>query len=173
MKPQKCQCHAVASAADDDNCPVEYDESLNEYNIVSLDGRHRFRLYFCWFCGGELPESKRKTLFTTPQAKEVADIKRSLDDVRTTADAVQRLGPPDVDHQTNESAAEPGFRRQLVYSSRWHSLVLTIRENTDGSVSFAYTGKHKAQANGSRPATNTRKALPVKHVAKRRTGKSR
>lgn len=148
----KCQCKAVECAASDSNCPVEFDATLNEYNIVSIDGRHRYRLYFCWFCGGKLPRSKRSRLFKTPLAAEVNSMKKEVAIIHSVADAVDRLGKPDAQYDAGiDEQLSSGVRcqRQLIYSSRWRSLVLTVREGRDGTVDFAYAGKQIENANGS------------------------
>lgn len=176
MRPQnktKCHCKAVESAASDSNCPVEFDDTLNEYNIVSIDGRHRYRLYFCWFCGGELPESKRPGLFTTPLAAEVIGMKKEIASIHSAADAVARLGKPDAKYDVDVERGErlsSGVRcqGQLIYASRWRSLVLTVREGSDGSVDFAYTGKHKNQTNGSAPRKRAAKAVSRRLVRGRK-----
>lgn len=62
-------------------------------------------------------------------------------------------------------------QKQIIYSSRWRSLVLTVREGSDGSVDFAYTGKHRENTNGSERRKRTSKVAARRAVSERKKTK--
>lgn len=108
-----CTCSWLANAAAEPDNPIVFDEALNEYNLA----HHRptgangagapvaqSRIYHCPWCGGVAPKSKRATLFAHLTDAERSRLHDLTAAIRTIADAVAKLGPPDHDlHQ--------GFRR--------------------------------------------------------------
>ena len=148
----ECACGTVAELASDRNCPIVYDHSLNEYNLVSEDGKVRYRLYFCFFCGGKLPESKRASLFTEPSDKEMREVALLMAKVRSMQQAIEVLGKPDQTIKAPRTAQENGksaYKSHHRYSSRWKTLDLTVRERADGSIDSAFTGKYKGEPSQS------------------------
>lgn len=149
-----CQCEAIAELASDRNCPIEFDANLNEYNIVSKDAHVRYRLYFCFFCGGSLPESERVNLYTQPSQKEIEQIKKLLGEARTIEEALRKLGqpskatnPPRTEQQYRSGIA---YRQHYHYLTRWKTLDLTVRERSDQSFDLAIVGKCKGPQNHSK-----------------------
>lgn len=69
QKTANCDCGTIQSLARHHESPIEYDENLDEYNLRS-DQKVYYRLYFCFFCGGKLPESKRASLLYTESSPE-------------------------------------------------------------------------------------------------------
>lgn len=59
---RKCSCDLMKTLSDNVTTSIEYDEELNEYNMWAIeeDREFLFRMYYCFFCGGKLPESKRQ-----------------------------------------------------------------------------------------------------------------
>jgi hypothetical protein len=97
-----------------------------------------------------MPESSRGSLFTEPSAEEMAKIHQELDSARTVDQVIDKLGPPD--EQFPPHIADPidksvygmrDIKRQIRYSSRWETVVLTVLEYDDGKIGFAYSGKYK------------------------------
>lgn len=143
---RECGCGAVQDLVSDANCPIEHDADLNEYNIVSLDKHAGYRLYFCFFCGGRLPESRRDALYLEPSPKEVSEVTKLLGTVTSIEEARQVLGKPDKVSKLNSNGAgkQSSFdEKHHMYSSRWQTLDLTIRERADGFVDYAFAGKLK------------------------------
>jgi hypothetical protein len=66
MPPSKeigtCKCDWLEHAADDPKCPVEFDAELNEYHLVR-GPKDYLLIYYCPFCGGSPPKSRRGRLF--------------------------------------------------------------------------------------------------------------
>jgi len=110
-------------------------------------------MYYCFFCGGKLPQSKRTSLFTEPSEKEARDVSRILAKARSIKDALRAMGEADEVRDTplsEQKGASAKYVRHHVYSSRWKSLDLTVREREDGSFDVAYTGKYKGDKSSSK-----------------------
>jgi hypothetical protein len=58
---------------------------------------HVFMLYYCPFCGGRPPESRRGELFVEALPEEELELKRRLDGVKTIDEIIAILGEPDLD----------------------------------------------------------------------------
>ena len=140
-KPHECQ--AIAALLADSDCPVQFDEDLNEYNLVSKSGDAYYRMYFCFFCGAELPKSRRAELYTQPSEGELEEVKELLSNARTVDDVVNTLGESDnkADPPPEEAAAGMNYAKHLRYSKRWKSLDLIVRSRTDNSFEAAVVGK--------------------------------
>ena len=155
QKPERCHCGTVESLAADRQFAIEYDKKLNEYNLVSRDETFYYRLYFCFFCGGKLPESKRASLFTEPSAEEMKEVARILSDVTSIQQAIQILGKPDEIVKAPKASSRENrksgvnYKKHHRYLRRWKTLDLTVREREDGSIDSAFTGKYKGKSNGS------------------------
>ena len=55
--------------------PLKYDEEMNEYSIARGQNKDREALmYYCFFCGGKLPKSKRDSQFTKPRKNEIQEM---------------------------------------------------------------------------------------------------
>lgn len=89
-----CECGYPARWASDPMSPVQFDERLNEYQLL-LQNRGYARMRFCFWCGGRLPESKRGTLFTSMDDAELTEARSLLSGAKLFEDVVRVLGPPD------------------------------------------------------------------------------
>ena len=144
----KCQCRTVEHLVSDPQCPIEHDQELNEYNLVSRDKKSRYRLYYCFFCGGKLPASKRDSLFTEPSASEVKEVKNLLSKITSVLQVIRVFGEPDETEKAPKASSSKNgkvavkYKRHHRYSTRWKTLDLTIREREDGSFDSAFTAKY-------------------------------
>jgi hypothetical protein len=152
---ERCHCGTVESLASDRRTPVEYDKELNEYNLIVRDKKIFYRMYFCFFCGGKLPESKRVGLFTQPSTEEMNEVVRLLGNVTSIQQARKVLGEPDetvkarkVTPQGNGKSA-PKYKKHHRYLIRWKTLDLIVREREDGSIDTAVSGKYMGKSSGS------------------------
>jgi hypothetical protein len=156
QKTEKCGCATVESLASHRQCPIEYDEKLNEYNLVSLDKKVRYRMYYCFFCGGKLPESKRGSLCTAPSDNEMKEVTEILTRVRSIQQAMEVLGKPDETTSAPKASSRDNgisgmaYTRHHRYLRRWKTLDLTLREREDGSFDGAFTGKYRGATKGAR-----------------------
>lgn len=150
---RNCQCGRPQHMVEDPLYPIEFDEQTGEYQIVH--NGVRIFMEYCFKCGGRLPESKRGSLFTTPDENEKAEIADLLRGVRSIDDVVRILGAADETHEGQLGAVGDAtatamprkgrvipWRQQLDYRERWRSLTLIVHEHPDGSVSYMVGGKH-------------------------------
>ena len=92
----ECTCGLLAKLADDPKHPVEFDPRLNEYHITRKDEGGYSLIYFCPFCGGSAPKSKRAQLFhtlTDTERQRLCDVTKNL---RTVQDVTSAFGEPDT-----------------------------------------------------------------------------
>ncbi len=92
----ECTCGLLAKLADDLKHPVEFDPRLNEYHITRKDDGGYSLIYFCPFCGGSAPKSKRAQLFhtlTETERQRLCDLTKTL---RTVQDVTSAFGEPDI-----------------------------------------------------------------------------
>jgi len=90
-----CKCEWLERAADDPKCPVKFDAKLNEYHIVR-GPKDFLMIYYCPFCGGSAPKSKRAQLFhalTDVERQRLVDLTK---DLRTVQDVSHAFGEPEI-----------------------------------------------------------------------------
>lgn len=116
MAPQRreiCDCGSLQHMADEPNCPVEFDAGLNEYHIVHQGGGYSM-IYYCPFCGGRVPKSRRDRLFQTITDAEQHRLCELTKGMRTVEDVIRAFGEPDVQQSigmaitTPEKEGQPG-----------------------------------------------------------------
>jgi hypothetical protein len=100
-----CDCGALEYFARDPRVPIEFDPDLREYNIVNDSGETR--IHYCPFCGGKVPESLRSTQFAQVSLEEKRRLFALTEDLKTEADLVAALGPPDLDSPMGTLVLEP------------------------------------------------------------------
>src|ERR1041384_3533822 len=117
-----CDCGSLAHAAREPALPIEFDPRLNEFNFLYATGK--MRIYHCPFCGGKAPESLRRNLFVQIPRAEADRLFRLTDGLKTVAEVLEALGPPDRDSPRGVVVSEPDSadqpprtvaRRTLVY----------------------------------------------------------
>src|SRR5215831_5990006 len=110
MPPTKekgsCKCEWLERAADDPKCPVEFDDKLNEYHIV-LGPKNFLMIYYCPFCGGSAPKSRRDRLFHRLTHAERQRLVSLTKDIRTVQDVTRAFGKPDIRHPVGEVVTKP------------------------------------------------------------------
>jgi len=153
----------------DPHFPVEFDREMNEYHLVHKGARAVMR--YCFWCGGRLPASKRGAFFTTPKKSEMAEVRSLLKGAKSHEDVVGVLGPPDKTVDLGGSSRKPNgeilcrWRQQLLYSTRWKTLVLHVPVVIDGRFEYSihghYLGKNKPRKRSpvSRRAAKSRRRI--------------
>src|SRR5947209_5989661 len=125
-----CDCHTVEDLASGSKSAIEHDKDFNEYNLVS--GKVHYRMYFCFFCGGKLPESKRASLFAEPSPDEASEVLEVMSKVRSMEQVAQLLGEPDetvkAPNRELHDEGQPAYKKHHRYLKRWKTLDLTVRE---------------------------------------------
>jgi hypothetical protein len=132
--------------------PIEFCSRTKTFEMKYDEGLGHHRLYYCFGCGGKLPEedySKRPV----PDKRERKEVEITLSNARTIADVVSALGPPDeespwVDGPGTEIYHELANRypdqyvhgrkwqRCLRYFKRWPSLLLDVYEFDGGEIEY-------------------------------------
>jgi hypothetical protein len=104
---------------------IRRDERMQEYHVVfGKEGKGQMMIYYCPFCGGRTPKSRRASFFAHVSDQEGARIHRLCDGIRTVADVLAKFGPPDEKREHGlaimrpEKDGKPGGGecfRELVY----------------------------------------------------------
>ncbi len=94
-----CNCGALENASKEPDHAIRWDEEMNEYYIAYGSSGGRMMIYYCPFCGGSAPESRRDSMFAHVTDKEEARIGELFIGLRTVADVVARFGPPDEERE--------------------------------------------------------------------------
>jgi hypothetical protein len=141
-----CECGSPERWVVNPYFPIEFNEQMNEYELVHLGARAVMR--YCFWCGGRLPESKRGTFFTTPDRAEMDEVSRLLRDAKSHEDVMRILGPPDevVDMGGNDTDKSgrllARWEQHYRYSTRWKSLVVHVPVIVEGRFSYTIHGHY-------------------------------
>jgi hypothetical protein len=140
----RCRCRRVKKLAADTDSVISYDKSLNEYEAPGLV------LYYCPFCGGRMPESKRGTFFMKPSRKEADDFRSRVKGCNTIEDVIATFGEPDhvtdpiqVDVERHRVYGGPVFKKELKYARRWKTICVTVCLDQDNELHFLWSAKPK------------------------------
>ena len=71
---------------------------MNEYYIAHGKSG-RMMVYYCPFCGGSTPKSRRSSLFAHVTDQEEQRIAALFRGIRKVADVIGRFGPPDEERE--------------------------------------------------------------------------
>lgn len=93
-----CECDRVRWAANEPRVPIAFDAKLGEYHLERRDDDGYEIVFFCPFCGGRTPETKRGELFQfVSQAEKDRLAETYFEPLRTIDDVRRELGEPDVE----------------------------------------------------------------------------
>ena len=133
MPPRKqkgtCKCDWLERAADDAKTPVEFDPKLNEYHIVR-GPKDFLMIYFCPFCGGSAPKSRRDRLFHTLTDAERERLVRLTKDMRTVEDVTRAFGQPDIRQPVGLVVTKPERDGKPETTQSYPALVFTKLSDT-------------------------------------------
>lgn len=151
-----CQCGGPTRWASDPRYPVEFDQETGEYHLIGSD--RQAVMYYCFACGGRLPQSKRGEFFSQPDEGERSEVKRILAEVENIDDVRRILGPADDTFERQQqdighSVDVVEWKRTLRYSTRWKTFVLDVQETPNGEIRWViiprYLGaRDRPQADG-------------------------
>lgn len=143
-----CTCNWLQRGANHENCPIEFDEELNEYAMVR--GGHRWCIRFCPGCGGAAPESKRDSLFKVLTETELNRVYSLLETVKTLDDLLAKFGPPEDDFgagsvrlwkETDKHSTISQQFRQLRYENLSETATVYVDVHPSGLVEFGISAK--------------------------------
>jgi hypothetical protein len=136
---EPCKCNQLAEWAATENSVIKYDQSVSEYYIEYDSTRLPF--YYCPFCRGVLPESRRDRLFVEPSPDEISDIRQKLSGMTSIAQVISAVGAPDERKQrTAEDAKDEvmynvlPIKETLLYKSVLRTGYLCVQETVDGRI---------------------------------------
>lgn len=146
-----CDCAGLDISVDESNTPIVFDAQTNEYHLVYGDENQGIMVfYYCPFCGGRLPDSRRHRLFARITQAEATRLRTLIEGIRTIEDACRILGEPDTDlaqgetHMTPESASEPtqvDSYRTIRYSKLSDTAVVEFTDYRKDRVGVRFTAK--------------------------------
>ena len=120
-----CDCGVLENASKEPDSPIRWDDRLNEYHIVDTKGGEMM-VYYCPFCGGSTPKSRRRSFFAHVTQQEEQRITELFRGICTVSDVVARFGPPDEEREVASGVRSPArdgkpergeIFRGLVYTS--------------------------------------------------------
>ena len=101
-----CDCNALENASKEKDHPIRYDERMKEYYLACPDSG-KMMIYYCPFCGGKTPESRRASFFAHVTREEETRIYNLFAGIRTVADVLTRFGQPDRDLELGSAVRPP------------------------------------------------------------------
>ena len=128
MPPKRkdnCDCGLLENASKEPAHAIRWDEEMNEY-YIAYGNSGRMMVYYCPFCGGITPKSRRASLFAHVTQQEETRIFELFRGIRTVSDVIARFGPPDEEREFASGARSPDREakpqrgeifRGLVYNS--------------------------------------------------------
>ena len=149
-----CECGVLEGAAEDVANPIIFDSKLNEYQLAyeSPKGRAKMMIYFCPFCGGKAPASNRSRFFARVTDEEYQRLRNLTSSIKTINDAIEILGPPEVDSYEEVISPEkkdvPEKRqafRCIVYSNLSDTADIRITDYYRDTVSIVFESKYTGE----------------------------
>jgi hypothetical protein len=109
MAPERketCDCGVLENASKEPDHPIRWNEKTNEYHIA-YGNKGSMMIYYCPFCGGKTPESRRSSLFAHVTGQEETRLYELLKGVKTTSEVLTRFGPPDEERELGTAKRHP------------------------------------------------------------------
>jgi hypothetical protein len=145
-----CKCGVLENASKEPDHSIRWDEGSGEYYIAYGQGA-RMMVYYCPFCGGRTPKSRRASLFAHVTSKEETRIYNLFRGLRTVSDVVARFGPPDEERELAAAVRRPGRAgkpergeafRGLVYKELSPVATIIFEVGTSDSVHGTWVQKY-------------------------------
>ena len=123
---------------------------MNEYHLHHQSGQ--MMIYYCPFCGGRPPPSRRSSFFSHVTDEERSRLSSLLAGVVTEKEVLQRFGPPDEEIDfgvvgimpEKDGKPEHGTAaRQLKYVCLSEVATVVFQAYGDGRVTRTWFSKHK------------------------------
>ncbi len=145
-----CDCGTLERCSREPGHPIRFDPELNEYHIAFGD-EGQMMIYFCPFCGGEVPKSRRESMFAHVTSEEERRICFLFEGINTEEDVLRKFGRPDAEEDVGlmfrypEKSGQPGYGgalRTLTYKnlSPVADIVFYVKE--DGQVQGTWVEKY-------------------------------
>jgi hypothetical protein len=149
---RQCRCQTLERQADDPTTPLVFDRKTDEYHILREGGTKAGYavVYYCFFCGGRAPASKRDQLFARIPEQEKHRLSQLCSKIRTFHDAIRTFGPPEHDRPSGamtEETDENGRRESIPYRALTYTRLSDVAEvrftqTTGDQVRVSFGGKY-------------------------------
>lgn len=150
-----CECNVVPDAAAEPDVPIVFDETTGEYHLITRpDGSGHMVLYYCFFCGGRLPESRRGELFAHITNAELTRLKSLTREITSIDEVLRLFGEPDEDSPQGLTVGTPGTEgeptevrtyRSLIYHGLSNTADVHVTDYRERGIGFSFTGKPLSQ----------------------------
>ena len=157
-----CGCSWLDKAAKDPAFPVTFDTQMNEFHLITHEGRGHAIFYHCPYCGGRAPQSLRSTFFATVTEEEARRLFLLTRHFRDVTQVIQELGKPDSDFEISGSSTSAGSDtepketvvagRRLVYGNLSATADVNVNIDRYGKLRFSFTGKYIGPAKAEQSA---------------------
>ncbi len=147
-----CGCKWFDRAAKDPAFPVVYDARMNEFHLITHDGRGQASFYHCPFCGGRAPKSLRATFFADVTDEESRRLFLLTQHILNKEQIIKELGEPHQDFEISGGMTSAGSDtepketfiggRRLVYENLSDTADVNVRIDRYGKLRFSFTGKY-------------------------------
>lgn len=143
-----CDCGIMERCSKEPDHPIRFDARLNEYHLQHKGGM--MMIYYCLFCGGRPPASRRKSLFIHVTNEEQSRLSLLLTGISTEQEMRARFGPPDEEidmglvSTTPENDGNPEHgraARRLKYSRLSDAVTVIFDAYGDGRVTRTWYAK--------------------------------
>jgi hypothetical protein len=148
-----CECRWLERAANDPDCPIEFDSRLCEYKLTTK-GKGYMAIYYCPFCASRAPASLRRRTFTTISPEETIRLHLLTKDLKTEDDVRALFGEPSSVFEPGAvftSAEKDGEPREthacrtIRYNDQSDTAVININVGRYGKVTISFIEKHIQQ----------------------------
>jgi hypothetical protein len=153
MPPKRkdiCDCSVLERASKEPDHAIRWDERMNEYYIAYGKGG-RMMVYYCPFCGGSTPKSRRSSMFAHVTDQEEARIFELFRGIRTVSDVIAKFGQPDEEREFASGVRNPSSQgkpergeifRGLVYKNLSRVADVIFEVGTSNSVRGTWSQKY-------------------------------
>lgn len=154
MPPERkgiCDCGVLERASREPDHAIRWDEELNEYHIIYGAKRNsQMMIYYCPFCGGSTPKSRRSHLFHTITEAESHRLAKLTSGLRTVQQVIGALGEPDFrfPNGTRQSIPEQDgkpetvkYSDSMIYDRLSETILVYIEVLSNDRVGISFQGK--------------------------------
>jgi hypothetical protein len=117
-----CDCSILENASKEPDHAIRWDEQMNEY-YIAYGKTGRMMVYYCPFCGGSTPKSRRDSFFAHVTQQEEHRITELFRGIRKVSDVIARFGPPDEEREFASGWRKPGREGEPEHGAIFRGLV--------------------------------------------------
>ena len=152
LRREICDCGYLERFSREPGHPIRWDESLNEY-YIGYGNSGRTMVYYCPFCGGSTPKSRRTQLFhhlTNQENRRLTDMTRGL---KTVEEVIAKFGSPEFDQPAGMTTTKPErdgqpettrVYRVLIYQKLSEVADVHVTVYPTDKVGLSFRGKPKS-----------------------------